>query len=44
MRAATAQPAGRRPINAIETIVIAVVVVAFVAFEVSFFFLASPAG
>jgi hypothetical protein len=46
MSASKAQPAGRREINAIEAIVIAVVVVAFMAFEVWFFFLAttSPMG
>ncbi len=41
MSASKAQPAGRREINAVEAIVIAVVAGAFIAFEIWFFFLAS---
>lgn len=45
MSAVTAQPEqGRQPINAVEAIVVSVVVAAVAAFEVWFFFLAGSSG
>jgi hypothetical protein len=45
INAATAQPEqGRQPINAVEAIIVTLVVVAVVAFEIWFFFLARGGG